>query len=106
MTHSLSLSFTIDPCKMVDEPAQFLGYIQQGACIIDLWDADSLFHHGSITVKLKRLARQGEHGIQSTQVLNVMHEDDVAAKLHLRIANIGSVPPLYGTYPVSPRAIT
>ena len=38
----------------------------------------------------QRLARQGEHGVQSTQVFDIHSGDGVTqGKLHLRIANIG-----------------
>ena len=49
----------------------------------------------------QRLARQGEHGIQSTQVFNILNAGDNIGKLHLRIANIGSVSNVYGKYLVS-----
>lgn len=44
----------------------------------------------------QRLARQGEHGIQSSQVFNILNQGDSIGKLHLRIANIGSVANVYG----------
>lgn len=166
----------MDPGKTANEPWQFLDHIQNGTCIIDLWNADSLFHEGSVTVKLKveftnnnvimgrreiggsggsrdglmvssvwqngpwltptphvkfsflsvhyavpnyrlhyqqqdpgsryslislfpqRLARQGEHGIQSTQVFNVLNNGETVGKIHLRIANIGSVANVYGMW--------
>ena len=56
MTNSkTSLSFEVDPGKRANEPALFLHHIQTGTCIIDMWNADSLFHEGSVTVKLKVL---------------------------------------------------
>eukprot|EP00116_Pleurobrachia_bachei_P013570 sb/3473832/ len=83
--------FAIDPGLNANEPERFLKHIQSGACTIDVWDADSLFHIGSVTAKLRRLARQGEHGVQSTQVFDIHSGGDGVAqgKLHLRIANIG-----------------
>ena len=40
----------------------------------------------------QRLARQGEHGIQSTQVFNIIRDGETLGKLHLRVANVGCVP--------------
>ncbi|KAL5261371.1 hypothetical protein ACHWQZ_G007163 [Mnemiopsis leidyi] len=90
-TPGCNVSFVVDPGTKANEPGQFLQHIQSGTCIIDMWNADSLFHEGSVTVKLKRLARQGEHGIQSSQVFNILNNGDSIGRLHLRIANIGSV---------------
>ena len=97
-SHPLQIIFDVDPSisGVPDEHLHMARYLKERILTIDVWNADSLMHFGTVKIPLNKIMRQGEPSKVMAQEYEVCEADfgQYVAGLQMLISNEGRKIPL------------